>query len=215
MRTCATVLNGLAHVAKPRNPRTATFFTKWLCVIAELAYLVHRLLKNSATKHPSVTLVTANLFLRVQTDLVMARRSFGVVLIVALLSWTVNRLNMGCESQHSRAAVVVLAGASPAYQPEPSPTRHNCCPRESHPGAVSSPCPLCHQHPLPFPDCCSISHETAAGLPSLLNDFSHPNYAFVSLASAQPLLAKVEYVVALRGTNSSSTPDSLFTILRL
>ncbi|HTC42511.1 MAG TPA: hypothetical protein VK703_13110, partial [Candidatus Acidoferrales bacterium] len=51
----------------------------------------------------------------------MARRSFGVVLIVALMGWTVNQ-PMQCEGQHSRAAVVVLAGASPAYQPEPSPT---------------------------------------------------------------------------------------------
>jgi hypothetical protein len=59
----------------------------------------------------------------------MARRSLGVVLIVALVSWTVNWLTFGCESQHSRAAVVVPAGASPAYQPEPSPSRHTCCPQ--------------------------------------------------------------------------------------
>lgn len=59
----------------------------------------------------------------------MARRSLGVVLIVALVSWTVNWLTFGCQSQHSRAAVVVPAGASPAYQPEPSRSRHACCPQ--------------------------------------------------------------------------------------
>ncbi len=45
------------------------------------------------------------------------------------MGWTVNQ-PMWCQCQHSRAAVVVPAGASPAYKPEPSPSRYTCCPQE-------------------------------------------------------------------------------------
>jgi hypothetical protein len=180
-----------------------------------LAYPLCVLLKNSATKHRRVTRITANVLVGVHTDLVMARRSFGVVLIVALLSWTVNQLTMECESQHSRAAVVVLAGASPAYQPEPSPTRHNCCPRESQPAPVPSHAQVpCHHHSSPIPSCCSISHETAAGLPPLLQNSSHAVY--VASSSFSPaLLAERGYVVGLASTDSPGTLDSSFTVLRL
>jgi hypothetical protein len=100
----------------------------------------------------------------------MARRSLGVVLIVALLGWTVNQPIMGCEGQNSRAAVGVPAGASPAYQPEPSPTRHSCCPRESQTATQPSfPSHLCHYQFGSSSDCCSVRGQLqSAALPALL-----------------------------------------------
>jgi hypothetical protein len=110
-----------------------------------------------------VTAVTEFIRRGLHNDPAMTRRAFGVVLIVALMGWTVNQPLQG-EGQHSRAAVVVLAGASPAYQPEPSPTRHSCCPRESHHAAVSAQrIPSCHPHSTS--DCCSLSKGSQGRLP--------------------------------------------------
>jgi len=94
----------------------------------------------------------------------MARRSLGVVLIVTLLGWTVNQ-PLECQGRHSRAAVMVPAGASPANQPEPSPTPHSCCPRErSRSSPARSQFPPCHRPASSHPDCCSFTGGTQSAL---------------------------------------------------
>ncbi len=162
-----------------------------------------------------VTAVTEFIWRGLHNDPVMARRSFGVVFIVALLGWTVNQPIMGCEGQHSRAAVVVLAGASPAYQPEPSPTRHSCCPRESDHVAVSSPrIPSCHPHSTS--DCCSLSRESHTGLPPVVvKDSASPHYGLAYLSLSQPIAAFPQPGSALgvQGSSRLAVPSS--TVLRL
>ena|SRR5208283_583013 len=91
----------------------------------------------------------------------MARRSLGVVLIVALLGWavSVNQPLLACTGMNSRAAVGVPAGASPAHKPEPSPSHHDCCPPEGITSTEAQPSvsPICPFHKSPNRDCCSIS----------------------------------------------------------
>ncbi len=157
-----------------------------------------------------VTAVTEFIWRGLHNDFVMARRSLGVVLIVALLGWTVNQPIMGCEGQHSRAAVVVLAGASPAYQPEPSPTRHSCCPRESHHAAVSSPrVPNCH--PYSTSDCCSLSKKLQSGLPPVVvKDSASPHYGLAYVSLSQPIAAfpQPASAVAVQGPSRLAVPSS-------
>ena len=147
----------------------------------------------------------------------MARRSFGVVLIVALLGWTVNQPIMGCEGQHSRAAVVVLAGASPAYQPEPSPTRHSCCPRESRPAtqpsSSSHPCP--HQFSSHH-DCCSLAGNIPSPVPpAVLTQTTSPEFALDSAVAMKLFDPEILDRFAVAGTNSAGTESPSFTVLRL
>jgi|HubBroStandDraft_4_1064222.scaffolds.fasta_scaffold716709_1 hypothetical protein len=98
----------------------------------------------------------------------MARRSLGVVLIVTLLGWTVsvNQPLHACTGSHSRAVAVALAGTPPALKPEPSPSRHSCCPSESHKlPAIQTPHHQCQASSLQFSSghsCCSLTQ----GLPS-------------------------------------------------
>ena len=96
----------------------------------------------------------------------MARRSLGVVLIVTLLGWSVNQPATACTGMRPRAAAVVQAGASPA-SPEPSRTRHICCPGKKSQTAVIHPSPLsnCSRRPHPDRRCCTVS-EDSRGLPS-------------------------------------------------
>src|ERR1700741_1935826 len=96
----------------------------------------------------------------------MAGRSLGAVLIVALLGWTVNQATLGCQGPYSRAAVVVLAGASPAHQPEPSPSRHNCCPHESEEAKTAQPASAapCSSLASMNHDCRSVSRDINRGL---------------------------------------------------
>jgi hypothetical protein len=96
-----------------------------------------------------------------------SRRSIGVVLIAALLAWSVNQRVLTCSGDQSRAAVVAPAGASPAPKPEPSPSRHNCCPFEKmhswQPQPLSHPnCPL---HAKLAVNCCSIAANAALSMP--------------------------------------------------
>ena len=113
----------------------------------------------------------------------MARRSLGVVLIVTLLGWTVNQPALGCQRAYSRAAVVVLAGASPAYQPEPSPSRHNCCPHEGEPAASAEPASAarCSSRVSVTRECCRFSGDidrdllTAMAKSSPLAKFALPS----------------------------------------
>lgn len=162
-----------------------------------------------------VTAITELVWRRLHNDCVMARRSFGVVLIVALLGWTVNQPIMGCERQHSRAAVAAPAGASPAYQPEPSPTRHSCCPRESQHTAVSaSRIPSCQLRSI-F-DCCSLSKESQSGLPpAVVKTFSSSRYGVASLSVSQPIdaIRQPASAVAVQGSSRLAIPS--FTALRL
>jgi hypothetical protein len=132
-----------------------------------VGYPVRGRLKNDSCEREEVTTVTEIGERIRQNNRAMARRSLAVVLIVALLGWTVNWPKLGCKGQHSRAAVLAPAGASPAYQPEPSPTRHNCCPHESleSPNAASSLLHECLLHVSAQPGCCSVSKEKESGLP--------------------------------------------------
>ncbi len=140
-----------------------------------VGYPVWRLLKNYSPEQQKVMVVTEFATPRPHNQPVMARRSLGMVLIVALLGWTVNRPILGCEGQHSRAAVVVLAGASPAYQPEPSPTRHSCCPRESQKQAVQPSSPSGCPHLLSsHADCCSVAKHSLIELTATLVEKSFP-----------------------------------------
>ena len=92
---------------------------------------------------------------------VMARRSLGVVLIVTLLGWSVNQPATACAGMRPRAAAVVQAGASPA-SPEPSLTRHICCPGKKSQTAVAQPSPLsnCSLRPTPDLRCCTVSQDS-------------------------------------------------------
>jgi len=98
----------------------------------------------------------------------MARRSLGVVLIVTLLGWTVsvNQPLHACTGSHSRAVAVAPAGTPPALKPEPSPSRHGCCPSESHKlPATKTPHQQCQVSSPQFSSghsCCYLTH----GLPS-------------------------------------------------
>jgi len=177
-------------------------------------YPVQRLLKNDSVEQLKVMTVTEIQTGPRQNDPVMARRSFGVVLIVALLGWTVNQPILGCEGQHSRAAVAALAGASPAYQPEPSPTRHSCCPRESQPpaGSHNHSCP--HQI-SPHSDCCSVTNQVPRGvLPALLKESPLAKCALHPLPSYEPIPpAEESLTVDIRG--SAGVSVSSFIVLRL
>jgi hypothetical protein len=170
--------------------------------------------KKESPKQSMVTAVTEFIRRGLHNDPAMARRSFGVVLIVALMGWTVNQ-PMQCEGQHSRAAVVVLAGASPAYQPEPSPTRHSCCPRESHHAAVSPRrIPRCHPHSTS--DCCSLSKESQGGLPpGLTKDSASPYYGLASLSVSRPIGAFPQPASAVAFQGSSRLAVPAFAVLRL
>jgi len=149
--------------------------------------------------------------------MLVARRSIGVVLIVALLGWTVNQ-PMWCQSQHSRAAVGVPAGASPAYKPEPSPSRHSCCPRKES-AAVNPESPASatcfHHHRNASPDCCSVSQKGRPGLP--------PGVSARQLMASVALAPLLEFAAASQershlesfpsGPPARSSPN--FTVLRL
>lgn len=96
-----------------------------------------------------------------------------MVLIVTLLGRTVNHPTPGCHRAYSRAAVVVLAGASPAHQPEPSPSRHNCCPPESEPTLVSQPASVVNGFSLGSiaPSYCTVSRDIAMNFaPAIARD---------------------------------------------
>jgi len=174
-------------------------------------------MKNYSVKQSIVTRITEFRGDGAHHDRVMARRSLGVVLIVALLGWTVNQSIMGCEGQHSRAAVTVLAGASPAYQPEPSPTRHSCCPRESQTAAQPSSHPRkCHPRSSSSNDCCSVKKESSrALLPAILNE---PASAKMLLGSAAPFLfalPTLQWAVSNGGQNALGGNVPSFAVLRL
>ena len=179
-------------------------------------YPVTGALKNYASKQSRVTLVTEFSPIAGQNIRVMARRSLGVVLIVALLGWTVNQPVMGCEGQCSRAAVTVLAGASPAYQPEPSPTRHSCCPRERHTSAPPSSLPAlqCHHGRSSSRDCCALRSDSAGEAAILRASVTGD-----VLLSSIPFLASagrsLKRSVSLETESSPSSRVLSFTVLRL
>ena len=104
----------------------------------------------------------------------MARRSLGVVLIVTLLGWSVNQPATACSGMRRRAAAVVQAGASPA-SPEPSLTRHICCPGKKSQTPVTQPSPLsnCSLRPIPDHRCCVVSQDSQ-GRPSPRSSVKSP-----------------------------------------
>jgi hypothetical protein len=147
----------------------------------------------------------------------MARRSLGVVLIVALVGWTVNR-PMQCQGQHSRAAVVLLAGASPAYQPEPSPTRHSCCPRESKSSVspFSGHTPSCDHQMASHSDCCSVFKDSQTGLPATpVQKSSAARYALAYLLLFEPVAPVVREAPLALGRDSAEVQLFSSTVLRL
>ena len=141
----------------------------------------------------------------------MARRSLGVVLIVTLLGWTVNQPTSGCQSAHSRAAVVVLAGASPAHQPEPSPSRHNCCPHESEPAKEPASAMHCSSRISLIHQCCTVSSDIGRDLPpgiakhSLLAKFALISFSLFELRT------RAGFVGPLSGLSQRTS----LTVLRL
>jgi hypothetical protein len=87
-------------------------------------------------------------------------------LIVTLLGWSVNQPATACTGMRPRAAAVVQGGASPA-SPDPSLTRHICCPARSRKLQSTQPSPLsnCSIRPTPDRRYCTVS-EDSQGLPS-------------------------------------------------
>ncbi len=96
-----------------------------------------------------------------------SRRLIGVVLIVALLGWSVNQRVVACTGLPSRAAVVAPAGSPPAPKPEPSPSRHNCCPLETKNSEKPKPSflPDCKMRASLDLSCCSIAKNPVSRLP--------------------------------------------------
>jgi len=84
-----------------------------------------------------------------------------VVLIVTMFFWSVNRKTMACDGSQSRAAVVVQAGSPPAT-PEPSLSRHNCCPNEKRKTAQPqiSFVTKCKMRTAPNYECCEVGSAT-------------------------------------------------------
>ena len=115
-----------------------------------------------------VTAVTEKSAGHTQNHNAMSSRRFtGVVLIVALLGWSVNQRIVACAGLPSRAAVGAQAGSPPAPKPEPSPSRHNCCPLESKHAEKAQPSSLpdCKIHSNLDLSCCSIANNPASPLP--------------------------------------------------
>jgi len=114
----------------------------------------------------------------------MARRSLVVALIVTLLGWSVNQPAIACSGMRPRAAAVVQAGASPA-SPEPSLTRHICCPGKKSQAAVTQHSPSnCSIRPIADHRCCTVSQDSQ-GMPSPRNLVNPPvAKLFVSVSSA-------------------------------
>ena len=148
----------------------------------------------------------------------MARRSAGVVLIVALVGWTVNWPTFECQGQHSRAAVVVPAGASPAYKPEPSPSRHTCCPQIKSPAKTKLPYSdrSCLVRLYLSADCCSLSHDSREARPPRYLTVSAPEK---NLPGSSPTSASLLPVRAQLFAVPSGAPPGLqipsSTVLRL
>jgi|SRR5579863_1317297 len=143
-----------------------------------------------------------------------SRRFTGVVLIVALLGWSVNQRVVACAGLPSRAAVVVPAGSPPAPKPEPSPSRHNCCPLESKYAEKARPSslPECKIHSNLDLSCCSIANNPASRPPFQkvsrfeLHPFaavitSHELLAAIVPSETTPLFASVP----IPSTNGSTT----------
>ena len=122
-----------------------------------------------------MTQVTSKLSLPIENCTVMDRRSLALILIVLLLVWSVNQPSAACPLMNSRAAAMVRAGASPASQPEPSPSRHTCCPSPRGSSARIPPTGHCALRATPDMPCCSIS--SAPPVTSLLPE---PAKAFLS-----------------------------------
>lgn len=150
----------------------------------------------------------------------MARRSLGVVLIVALLGWavSVNQPLLACTGMNSRAAVGVPAGASPAHKPEPSPSHRDCCPPEGVSAAEAQPSvsPICPFHKSRNRDCCSISGTSRE--PAVVPVATKPQivkFALTTAASFSPDALPFTHPV-LAASLSSSLPDSVSSaVLRL
>ena len=150
----------------------------------------------------------------------MARRSLGVVLIVALLGWavSVNQPLLACTGMNSRAAVGVPAGASPAHKPEPSPSHRDCCPPEGVSAAEAQPSvsPICPIHKSRNRDCCSISGTSRE--PAVVPALAKSQIAkFVVVASDAFLSDVVPSARPVRAASlSSPLPDSVSSaVLRL
>lgn len=165
-----------------------------------------------------VTTVTCISFLFPHNRSAMARRSIGVVLIVALLGWTVsvNQPLFACTGLHSRAAVAVPAGTPPALKPEPSPSHHNCCPSVSQkppssdaPSHCSSTLQISANH-----NCCSVSHSAPITRPLLISRVSKLDSTLTPPAQCTQLVRTATAVaVSFENSPPPSQPASV-TVLR-
>lgn len=148
----------------------------------------------------------------------MAGRSVGVVLIVALLGWTVNQPIWECQGPDSRAAVVVLAGASPAHQPEPSPSRHNPCPHESEEAKANPPASRvhCSFHSSMNAGCCSISNDANRDVPAgLVKGWLFAEPAISSAVPARAAHSRGTQLLLEEPTSASLRPCTSSAVLRL
>ena len=117
------------------------------------------------------------------------RRSTGVVLIVALLAWSVNQRVMACPGLLSRAAVVAPAGSPPAPKPEPSASRHNCCPLEKKHLKAAQPSSHseCKMHEKMDLSCCSIAGHLSLRQPFQKVSSAQWNVVLVATVSLDTL----------------------------
>ena len=148
----------------------------------------------------------------------MARRSIGVVLIVALLGWTVsvNQPLSACTGLHSRAAALVPAGTPPAPKPEPSPSHHNCCPPVSQTSETSAAAPHCSSglQISANHDCCSVSHSLPATLRHFILRTTKLATALAPLPQSSVVLLSASVPsVSLENSPSPSRPGS-YTVSR-
>jgi len=147
-----------------------------------------------------------------------SRRFTGVVLIVALLGWSVNQRVVACAGLPSRAAVVAPAESPIAPKPEPSPSRHGCCPLESKHASKAHPSSLpdCKMHASLDLSCCSIANNPASRLPfQKVSRFELQQFVAV-LAShyLQALMAQPEETTLRKRLSTGVINDST-TVLRL
>ena len=147
-----------------------------------------------------------------------SRRLMGVVLIVALLGWSVNQRMAACTGLPSRAAVVAPAGSPPAPKPEPSPSRHSCCPLEKKNFQKSRPSSLpdCKIHATLDLSCCSIAKNPASRLPfQKVSRFElHPLTAVITTSYQQAALIPSEDQIFFASLPPLITSGST-TVLRI
>jgi hypothetical protein len=148
----------------------------------------------------------------------MDRRSLSLILVVSLLAWSVNLPAVACPGMNLRAAAMVRAGASPADQPEPSPSRHNCCPdrKDSTPALHSGTQTPCSLHSSPDMSCCTVRSNSFVVPATRAEAKRIPSDSILSAEqSARIDLLTLSEQIPAQAPSPSSPPSVFFSILRL